>query len=34
MADKSGFHRAQIGSLERRELNLKLASRDLLADTS
>jgi len=33
MADKSGFHRAQIGSFERGELNLTLASLHLLAET-
>jgi transcriptional regulator with XRE-family HTH domain len=32
-ADKSGFHRAQIGAFERGELNLTLASLHLLAQT-
>ena len=32
-ADKSGFHRAQIGAFERGEMNLTLASLLLLAQT-
>jgi len=32
-ADKSGFHRAQIGAFERGELNLTLASLLLLAQS-
>ena len=32
-ADKSGFHRAQVGAFERGELNLTLASLLLLAQT-
>ena len=32
-ADKSGFHRAQIGAFERGEMNLTLASLHLLAET-
>jgi transcriptional regulator with XRE-family HTH domain len=32
-ADKSGFHRAQIGAFERGEMNLTLASVLLLAQT-
>ena len=32
-ADKSGFHRAQVGAFERGELNLTLASLALLAQT-
>jgi transcriptional regulator with XRE-family HTH domain len=32
-ADKSGFHRAQVGSFERGELNLTLASLHLLAQS-
>ena len=32
-ADKSGFHRAQIGAFERGEMNLTLASLHLLAQT-
>jgi len=32
-ADKSGFHRAQVGAFERGELNLTLASLVLLAQT-
>lgn len=32
-ADKSGFHRAQVGAFERGEMNLTLASLHLLAQT-
>jgi transcriptional regulator with XRE-family HTH domain len=32
-ADKSGFHRAQIGAFERGEMNITLASLHLLAQT-
>jgi transcriptional regulator with XRE-family HTH domain len=32
-ADKSGFHRAQVGAFERGELNVTLASLLLLAQT-
>jgi transcriptional regulator with XRE-family HTH domain len=32
-ADKSGFHRAQVGAFERGEMNLTLASVHLLAQT-
>lgn len=32
-ADKSGFHRAQIGAFERGEMNITLASLLLLAQT-
>ena len=32
-ADKSGFHRAQVGAFERGELNMTLASLLLLAQT-
>jgi transcriptional regulator with XRE-family HTH domain len=32
-ADKSGFHRAQVGAFERGELNVTLASLVLLAQT-
>lgn len=32
-ADKSGFHRAQVGAFERGEMNLTLASLLLLAET-
>ena len=32
-ADKSGFHRAQVGAFERGEMNLTLASVYLLAQT-
>ena len=32
-ADKSGFHRAQVGAFERGELNLTLASLVLLAQS-
>jgi len=32
-ADKSGFHRAQVGAFERGEMNLTLASLLLLAQT-
>jgi transcriptional regulator with XRE-family HTH domain len=32
-ADKSGFHRAQIGAFERGEMNLTLASLLLLAQS-
>jgi transcriptional regulator with XRE-family HTH domain len=32
-ADKSGFHRAQVGAFERGEMNLTLASLHLLAET-
>ena len=32
-ADKSGFHRAQIGAVERGEMNLTLASLLLLAQS-
>lgn len=32
-ADKSGFHRAQVGAFERGEMNLTLASLFLLAQT-
>jgi transcriptional regulator with XRE-family HTH domain len=32
-ADKSGFHRAQVGAFERGELNLTLASLLLLAQS-
>ena len=32
-ADKSGFHRAQVGAFERGEMNLTLASILLLAQT-
>jgi transcriptional regulator with XRE-family HTH domain len=32
-ADKSGFHRAQIGAFERGEMNLTLGSMQLLAQT-
>jgi transcriptional regulator with XRE-family HTH domain len=32
-ADKSGFHRAQVGAFERGEMNLTLASLLLIAQT-
>jgi len=32
-ADKSGFHRAQIGAFERGEMNLTLGSLHLLAQS-
>ena len=32
-ADKSGFHRAQVGAFERGEMNMTLASLLLLAQT-
>jgi transcriptional regulator with XRE-family HTH domain len=32
-ADKSGFHRAQVGAFERGEMNLTLASLHLRAQT-
>jgi transcriptional regulator with XRE-family HTH domain len=32
-ADKSGFHRAQVGAFERGEMNITLASLLLLAQT-
>lgn len=32
-ADKSGFHRAQVGAFERGEMNVTLASLLLLAQT-
>jgi len=32
-ADKSGFHRAQVGAFERGEMNMTLASLHLLAET-
>ena len=32
-ADKSGFHRAQVGAFERGEMNLTLGSLHLLAQT-
>jgi transcriptional regulator with XRE-family HTH domain len=32
-ADKSGFHRAQIGAFERGEMNVTLASLLLMAQT-
>jgi len=32
-ADRSGFHRAQIGAFERGEMNLTLASLHLLAQS-
>ncbi len=32
-ADKSGFHRAQVGAFERGEMNVTLASLVLLAQT-
>jgi transcriptional regulator with XRE-family HTH domain len=32
-ADKSGFHRAQVGAFERGEMNLTLSSLHLLAET-
>ncbi|MBS1823703.1 MAG: helix-turn-helix transcriptional regulator [Acidobacteria bacterium] len=33
LADKSGFHRAQIGAFERGEMNMTLGSLLLLAQT-
>jgi transcriptional regulator with XRE-family HTH domain len=32
-ADKSGFHRAQVGAFERGEMNITLASLHLIAQT-
>jgi transcriptional regulator with XRE-family HTH domain len=32
-ADKAGFHRAQVGAFERGEMNIKLASLLLIAQT-
>ena len=32
-ADKSGFHRAQVGAFERGEMNITLASLHLVAQT-
>ena len=32
-ADKSGFHRAQVGAFERGEMNVTLASLHLVAQT-
>jgi transcriptional regulator with XRE-family HTH domain len=32
-ADKSGFHRAQVGAFERGEMNATLASLHLIAQT-
>jgi transcriptional regulator with XRE-family HTH domain len=32
-ADKSGFHRAQVGAFERGEMNVTLASLHLIAQT-